>query len=198
MKIRNSIPLLFSKKGFDDYSPMGSYDKEFVDFLRDIKNCDKNIIILGDAGLGKTHLLYAALKELSSRQIDDKYWESERAIKFKGREIIETVHNTWDKDLRTTEYENAVNRYEASMNMEWLFIDDLGKQYFTESARVEMHSILDERYENGKKHFITSNLHKDGIVSLIGEAAADRLFYNSVIHIMEGTSQRTKDLPIAF
>lgn len=198
MKVRNQIPTLFSEKDFSTFHPENSVDADFVEFLKDIRNCDKNIIILGDAGLGKTHLLYSALKLLSTSQVDQNWWDSDRAVKFKSRELMNTVHTTWRKDLSTTEYENAVNRYEAALKMEWLFIDDVGKQYFTESARVEMHSILDERYENGRKHFITSNLHKDGLVALLGDAAADRLFFNSKIHIMQGTSARTKDLPIAF
>jgi DNA replication protein DnaC len=151
----------------------------------------ENILVFGNPGTGKTHLLCAIGQELVK----------------KGRSILFTTCNflvqellVAKRDLKLPGFVRRLSRFEG------IIIDDIG---YVQQSREEMEvlfTLLAERYERGSI-LLTSNLEfskwerifKDPMVTA---AAIDRLVHHSIIleinaksYRMEKAREKTTSLP---
>jgi DNA replication protein DnaC len=130
----------------------------------------ENVLVFGQPGSGKTHLLCALGQELvrSGRKL--LFWSTELLV----QELLAAK-----RDLKLSRVLKRLAGYEV------LILDDLG---YVQQSREEMEVLfvlLAERYERGSV-MLTSNLPFSGWESIFKDpmttaAAIDRLVHHSVI-----------------
>lgn len=130
----------------------------------------ENVLVFGNPGSGKTHLLQAVSQELVRRG---------RRMLFTTCEMVVQELLIAKRDLKLSRLIKRYSRYEG------MIIDDLG---YIRQAREEMEvvfTLLAERYERGSV-LLTSNLpfsKWEGIFKdpMTTAAAIDRLVHHSII-----------------
>jgi DNA replication protein DnaC len=142
----------------------------------------ENVLIFGNPGSGKTHLLCAIGQELAQRG---------RRVLFTSCSFLVQSLLTAKKELSLARSIKRLSKYEA------LIMDDLG---YVQQSREEMEvlfTLLAERYERGSV-MLTSNLpfskweqiFKDPMTTA---AAIDRLVHHSVILELNLPSYRLEE-----
>jgi chromosomal replication initiation ATPase DnaA len=153
-------------------------------------------------GLGKTHLMYAAIKEyaLSERAINVQFMGNEVDIDYiadgiyvlEEYTLLNKIRDTFKSDSEKTEGDifNELDKYKI------LCIDDLVK--YTPNnldfyQRV-MFQIVNERYNNKTSLILTTNKSLVELAEYVGLATADRLYEMTKGHQLEfkGRSNRAK------
>lgn len=174
----------FENASFDDF--IGN--KELVDTLRKAKEIKNNIVIIGGVGTGKTHLAYAILNQEAEKKKfqDDYYYKSDFVRYATVKEIIEDIRKCWSKSADKYDIEN-VDKYK---NVPLLIIDEIGVQYGSDSERIELFEIFNERYNEMLPTIAISNYNRQQIEKTLGLRITDRLFGSSKIFELSGESHR--------
>ena len=139
----------------------------------------ENILIFGNPGSGKTHLICALAQELIRQ--DKRVYFTTCAMLL--QELLASK-----RDLKLPKFFKKLNRYQA------IIIDDIG---YVQQAKEEMEvlfTLLAERYERGSV-MVTSNLpfskwekiFKDPMMTA---AAIDRIVHHSIILELNISSYR--------
>jgi DNA replication protein DnaC len=160
------IPERYRHETFDTYQCHTDKQRRVVDRLKSYQG-DKNIIIHGPPGTGKTHLMWALIRENS----DARYW--------KLSDIIRRVKCSFSPTARESE-EDILNEL---ARIKILVIDEIGRQIGSDFEAVFIFDLLDMRYNNYRPTILCSNLPLIGEVSIatyIGAAAMDRINENAV------------------
>lgn len=127
----------------------------------------KCVVLYGTVGGGKTHLACG----LANYLIDKGYYVVystlyDIARQFKSTFSESSVHKETD----------IIRNFSSP---ELLIIDEVGVQYGSETEKLILYEVINERYENFKPTLIISNHSLDEIEKLIGERVLDRLHENS-------------------
>jgi len=151
---------------------------------KDIKN---NIIIIGGVGTGKTHLAYAILNMLAEKKhySEADYYISDYVLYTTVKEIIDNIKAQWNNE---NEYIREVLRDYKTIPL--LIIDEIGVQYGSESERIELFEIFNERYNNMLPIIAISNYGRKQIEKILGLRICDRLFGGADIIELTGESHR--------
>ncbi|MFC1808474.1 IS21-like element helper ATPase IstB, partial [Candidatus Omnitrophota bacterium] len=136
----------------------------------DFMSRNENVLIFGNPGSGKTHLICALAQELIKQ---------DRRIYFSSCALLLQELLLAKKDLRLPRLLKKLSRYEA------IIIDDIGYVQQEKEEMEVLFTLLAERYEQGSV-MITSNLpfskwekiFKDPMMTA---AAVDRIVHHSVI-----------------
>lgn len=158
---KNGLPPLFKKKRFENYDKSKN-SKAFnasMSFVNDFPNT-KGLLLLGPAGLGKTHLAASIVNEINL-----KLYSS-----FFGNvvDIIGLIKSTYSKSSLLTERQ-AIELMTRKIDL--LVIDDLGKENNTEHNLALLYQIINKLYENEKPVVITTNYGADTLKMKLGERA---------------------------
>jgi DNA replication protein DnaC len=122
-----------------------------------------SLIIAGMVGTGKTLLAQALAQDLL---------KAKRKFVFStARQIIRDIRSTWKRDSDRSEDE-VIAMY---VNTDYLFIDEVGIQYGTESEQIAMFDIINGRYEYERPTILITNLDIIGLKEIMGERIIDRL-----------------------
>ncbi len=149
----------------------------------DFLNRKENVLVFGNPGSGKSHLLTALAQELIVVR--------ERKMHFTKCSLLMQDLLAAKRDLRLSREIKRLSRYEG------LIIDDLG---YIQQSRDDMDvvfTLLAERYERGSV-LMTSNLpfsKWEGIFkdAMMTAAAIDRLVHHSVIIELNIPSYRVEE-----
>jgi DNA replication protein DnaC len=141
----------------------------------------ENVLVFGNPGSGKTHVLSAISQELI---------RSGRRVYFRDCGLMVQDLLAAKRDLKLSRLFKTLSRYEA------LVLDDLG---YVQQSREEMEvlfSLLAERYERGSV-MLSSNLAFSGWESIFKDAmmtaaAIDRLIHHCVIVELNVPSYRAE------
>lgn len=169
---RSGIDVTLMAKFDDDYSLFDEPDKIKVIYEKMKKYIDQfpdvaydTVLILGNTGVGKTHLLEC----MATRSIEI------------GREIKYTSAFNFNQDMlkyhcaKLEEKEDILNDY---LHCEILFIDDLGTENKINNVTNEyLYSVLNDRMTNHKATVITTNLDFEGLQEVYGERIFSRLMH---------------------
>lgn len=123
----------------------------------------RSLIIAGTVGTGKTLLAQALAQDLRKAK--------KRFVFSTARQIIRDIRSTWKRDSDRSEDE-VIAMY---VNTDYLFIDEIGIQYGTESEQIAMFDIINGRYEYQRPTILISNLDIVGLKEIMGERIIDRL-----------------------
>lgn len=155
---------------FDNFEPNNSNRKIFNNLknyseklLKGIEK--KGLILVGNNGVGKTHLACSIANKLIENGIPVIYGTLIN--------LLAELRNSYDTDNDISEME-IIKLYE---NVDLLIIDDLGKEKPSEWGLEKLFTIINSRYENNLPVIITTNYNQNSLVerlSLNGEIETSR------------------------
>lgn len=121
------------------------------------------LIMVGNVGAGKTMLATA---------IADKVIRAGKGCCMpKVVELIREVKDTWRKDSEDSETE--VINFFSSVYL--LILDEVGVQYGSDTEKLMIFEIIDNRYQKMLPTVLISNLDVEGVKACIGDRVYDRL-----------------------
>jgi DNA replication protein DnaC len=170
---RSGIPLRFKKHSFSTYQTKTEGMKLKKQICQDYaENFDKkfelgtSMIFCGNTGTGKTHLACS----IANHIIQD----GRTAVFMNVIRAIRQVKETWSKESNKKEQE-AINWF---LSPDLLILDEVGVQFGSESEKIILFEILNERYLNIKPTILISNLSIEESQKFIGQRVMDRMKEN--------------------
>jgi DNA replication protein DnaC len=113
----------------------------------------KGLILVGNNGVGKTHLACSIANELIKNGIPIIYGTLIN--------LLAELKNTYDVDNNISEME-IIKLYEK---VDLLIIDDLGKEKPSEWGLEKLFTIINTRYENNLPVIITTNYDQNSLIN---------------------------------
>ena len=175
------FPHLKEIKDFDfDFQPKIN-KQQFLDFesLRFLEN-NSNIILIGNSGVGKTHLATSIGIAAAKKRISTYF--------IKCQDLIE--------QLKKAYLENKLDsRIKHFSKYKLLIIDEIGYLPIGEQEAKMFFQLIDRRYEK-KSTIVTSNINLSNwnevfVDSMLASAILDRLVHHSSLVNILGSSYRT-------
>jgi DNA replication protein DnaC len=108
---------------------------------------DKGLLFYGDAGVGKTHLAVALMKEAIVRK-------GARAVFYEVRELLKLVRDTYRDSTEMSELDVLRPVLEAEL----LVLDDLGAEKKSEWVDETVGLVINTRYSERRLTVLTTNL----------------------------------------
>lgn len=145
----------------------------------------KDIVLYGKTGCGKTHLAVATLRHLVQNDLIPKQassWDQYSkppAMFITVPNLLMEIRDSF-KDKATESEKQIVSRY---IEYPILILDDLGADRATEWAIETLYLIIDGRDSELKPIFITTNLSIAEIEAHYGARIASRIAGKSIIQI---------------
>ena len=176
----------FENATFENFEIHNEEEKRLVEILKEAPSLKNNVIITGGVGIGKTHLMYAILNKFCEKK--DGYYLSKEISIVSIKEIIDIIRQTWRKDADRYDMDALDNLKSVPL----LIIEEVGVQYGSDSERIELFDIFNDRYNNMLPTIITSNFNEGQIKSTLGLRSYDRLFGGAYIFNLTGKSRRNR------
>ena len=175
------FPHLKEIKDFDfDFQPKIN-KQQFLDFesLRFLEN-NSNIILIGNSGVGKTHLATSIGIAAAKKRISTYFIKCQDLKKKQKKAYLE---NKLDSRIK------HFSKYKL------LIIDEIGYLPIGEQEAKMFFQLIDRRYEK-KSTIVTSNINLSNwnevfVDSMLASAILDRLVHHSSIVNILGSSYRT-------
>lgn len=175
---KSGVPERYFNESLDTYKITNKMQataaKAATNFLHAAKCGEfKSLVMLGNAGTGKTHLACAIIREVGG-----KYRTAP--------EIVEEMRRT--KSFTANDTEAEIIDYYGRVKL--LVIDEIGRGISTTDEKYMVYQLVNARYNTRKPTVLISNLGKSDFLQYIGVAAADRLVESAEILEMNGGSYR--------
>ena len=175
---KSGVPERYYKESLDTYQITNEMQttaaKAATNFLHAVKCGEfKSLIIIGNAGTGKTHLACAIIREVGG-----KYRTAP--------EIVEEMRRA--KSFTAAETESEIIDYYGRVKL--LVIDEIGRGISATDEKYVIYQLVNARYNTRKPTVLISNLGKSDFLQYIGVAAADRLVESAEICELKGESYR--------
>lgn len=134
------------------------------DYLAEVLSGSAACLILsGRVGTGKTHLAAAMI---------NRHVEIGRKCQIvKLTDMIREIKSTWSKDSTQSETQ-VIDRFSS---VPFLVIDEIGVQFGSDTEKLLISEIIDNRYQEMRPTVLISNLDAQGIKGVIGDRCYDRL-----------------------
>ena len=175
---KSGVPERYFKESLDTYKITNEMQataaKAATNFLHVVKCGEfKSLVMLGNAGTGKTHLACAIVREAGG-----KYRTAP--------EIVEEMRRAKSFTANDTEAEIIEHYGHISL----LVIDEIGRGIAATDEKYMLYQILNARYNTRKPTVLISNHKKADFLQYIGVATADRLVESAEIWELNGESYR--------
>ena len=142
-------------------SESGSFKDKALKYLAS----PHNLLLVGQAGSGKTHFMVALLRELMRKNICTTV--NTRILRMKH---IEEKFSRAMEQFSSTQYE-----IDLLCEPDYLLIDDLGVERQTEKMKSDLLEIIGQRLDAKKVTIITTNIQFEDIADRYGERIYSRL-----------------------
>ena len=166
----SAIPLRFKDASFDSFEAKSPQQRNALECARSYAEAHEAVhkdgtclVFCGKAGTGKTHLSIAILNHVIRQGHSGLFTTVLRAIR--------AVKQTYSKDSTETE-DKAISRF---VRPGFLVLDEVGVQFGSDTEKLILFEIINQRYERMLPTVVLSNLAKEGLEEFIGERAFDRL-----------------------
>jgi DNA replication protein DnaC len=160
------------KKSFDNYHPKTKQQK---DALEKVKK-GGSFFLIGDWGVGKTHLLAASVNEAVKAGVSTVF--------FSVPWLLQMIRD----DLFSN---RPIGVMDIVSEVEYLALDDLGKEKPTDTVQEKLFMILDRREIGGLRTSVTSNYDPDTLRSeKVDGAIVSRLLGMCEVVVIEGPDHR--------
>ena len=164
---QNYIGKKFQNLNFENFNSNSENElaiaiaKDYVN--KNIKSeCTNGLIIMGESGVGKTHL---------AASIANKLIENDKIV-LMGRltTLLDMIKETF-KD--NTKSENEL--IELYSNVDMIIIDDLGTEKISNWALEKLYTIIENRNENRLPIIITTRFNKQGLIERFSQSQDEQL-----------------------
>jgi len=163
---RSGLGELLETRRFDNYITDSPYQKAIkdtaIEYVEEyLKGNKYSFSVLGQSGIGKTHITTAVAKKLLDNGISVRYYIADEII----------------QNLQACKYdeENYTKEFNKITNSEVLFIDDLFKSsvtnyYQQENIKVddlkEIFKVINYRYNKGMPILLNSEIHFERFIEI--------------------------------
>lgn len=151
--------------------------REFADSVVNRTNTGAGVILIGNVGTGKTHLLFGAARAVALADFMDDYGGG-RTERRDGRALVITA-SALVRRLRATWRDGASETEDAVLkdlrDLDLLAIDEIGATFGSEAEQVQVGEIVDIRYRARRPTMVGSNLPLPQLKAALGDRAFDRL-----------------------
>ena len=162
----SNFPKRFASCDFGNYQTSTEHQKKVLDRCVDYANnfpafhaSGACLILCGTPGTGKNHLATA----ISKRVLELGF----TVLRIKASEYLDAY---WSKSFEERE---AWVKGMAAVDL--LMIDELGRSSQAKSAQDAFFRILDARYEAQLPNLLATNLNREGLIEVLGDATYDRM-----------------------
>lgn len=107
---------------------------------------DRGLLLLGHAGVGKTHIVVGVLRAVIQKT-------GVAGLFYDTRELLKTIRSSYDPVVRTSE----THILRPVMETPFLVLDDLGAERPTDWVEEMMNLIVNTRYNEKRVTLFTSN-----------------------------------------
>lgn len=136
----------------------------YADNFDDVLATGRSAIFVGKYGTGKTHLAVGIGMRIMHRD--------NRTVLFSTvMRAIRRVKDTWSRDSRETETQAVA----ALVFPDLLILDEVGVQFGSDTEKLILFDVLNERYEKRRPTLLLSNLTVDEVKAHLGGRVFDRL-----------------------
>jgi DNA replication protein DnaC len=125
-----------------------------------------SLLLMGPTGTGKTHIAFAAAREVVAHGVSLAYWN--------------LTQLSADLDWRSAGHRDALDR---AKQVGLLVLDDLGVEGDNDWMRSHVYDILDARWTHDRPTAITSNLLPATIAERVGERTYSRLIDGAAVGV---------------
>lgn len=144
------IPARYTQCTFSNYrtgvnDPLSKARLDVENWARQYPISRTGLILLGNSGVGKTHLACAALKVLVKKGFHCLFCDY--------RDLLKQIQNSYNPSVGTTE----LGLLQPIFDSEVLLLDDLGAVRPSEWVWDTISLVLNNRYNSDKTTLITSN-----------------------------------------
>lgn len=162
------VPLRHQEKTFDEFYAKTPEQTEAARICREFAqnlsgNYGKSLVFCGKPGTGKTHLAAS----IAMQAIRDQH----TVLFITVLKAIRMIKDTWSKSSDETESQIIQKLVYPKL----LILDEVGIQFGSDSEKLLLFDILNERYEQRKPTILISNLTVKEIIEYLGERVFDRL-----------------------
>ena len=140
------------------------FAQEFADGFDDVLKTGRSALFIGKPGTGKTHLAAGIGLRIMNRD--------GRSVLFTTViRAIRRIKDTWGKAGTETE----TQAIETLVFPDLLILDEVGVQFGSETEKMILFDVLNERYEKRRPTLLLSNLTLDEVRAFLGERVFDRM-----------------------
>lgn len=141
--------------------------RDYVESWQEARALDRNMLLMGASGSGKTHLATAVASEI--------LMAGHTALYTRADTMFQTVRETYSDAVQRTE-KQAIEGFSVP---ELLVIDEYGRTAGTDAERRIFFSVIDLRYEKLLPTLIVSNLTLHAFQESVGMEMFSRLMENN-------------------
>lgn len=145
----------------DEKDTMNDIYKKCISYANTFTKHSKSLYIMGNTGLGKTHLTFSMAKEIVKKGYSVLYCTAQNMITALEKEHFGN---------------NEQPLQEYYLNSDLLIIDDLGTEYLSPVAQSELYHVINHRILINLPTIINSNLCPSELEKRYGERLVSRIF----------------------
>lgn len=171
--------------GENELSPRKNIENIFlscINYANNFEHHNKNLFFYGSPGLGKTFLSNAIAKDVLEK--------SKIVLYQTASDLIDFIRN--NKFDQNHQEENPL--LERIFESDLLIIDDLGTEYLTEFAKMELYNVINKRLLTEKKMIISTNLSLRELQEKYPNRLTSRILGNFELYKFYGEDIRIKKL----
>lgn len=164
------VPERFQSRTLDCYVPTTQGQRDALKFAQDyaadfesVLKTGRSAVFVGKPGTGKTHLAIGIALAVMGRGHSAMFTTAMRALR--------RVKETWSRNSQETEREAIA----ALVFPDLLVLDEVGIQFGSDTEKLILFDVLNERYEQRKPTLLLSNLVVEEVKEYLGERVFDRL-----------------------
>lgn len=135
----------------------------YADGFDDAAKSGRSAVFIGKPGTGKTHLAVGIALAIMGRGYSAMFTTAMRALR--------RVKETWSRNSEENEREAIA----ALVYPHLLILDEVGIQFGSDTEKLILFDVLNERYEQRKPTLLLSNLTLPEVRDYLGERIFDRL-----------------------
>jgi len=135
------------------------------------------LIFLGNNGTGKNHLAAGIVKEFLTR--------GKTALMTEAVKVVRKIKESWRREGQT---ESEV--IEVYTKIDLLVIDECGVQFGSDTERMYLTEIINDRYNACLSTILIGNLTIEKLTQVIGERVIDRFREGGKVTLFDWTSYR--------
>lgn len=161
-----NIPPRFAEASFenwiadtDDKRQVLAQCRDYADNFAQRRRAGCSLILCGEIGTGKNHLATAICKQLLAARFT--------VLRVKAAQFLDEF---WAKGF--AERDVWLQRL---AKVDLLMVDEIGRTSQAKAAQDAFFRLIDARYESVMPMLVTSNLDRQGLIDVLGDAAYDRL-----------------------